>query len=687
LATAIDHAAARAWLASIRVRAELVRFLLLGGDPTTPVHEAGVELSGAWIAGALNLQGCERVRPVRAWQSRFDTAPILRSADCGDLILSGSAVPGLSGDGMRCRGRVFLRGQFHSSGSIRLLGVAVAGPIDLHGAALHPSQGEALNLDGAIAAGGLFLNRGFNARGEVRLLAARVTGDFDCSGGNFRNPHGDALTCERANIAGNLYLNRGFRSEGVVSLVGAQVAGTLAANDARLINPASVALWGDRARIDGDVDLSRNFGAHGRIVLRGIRIGGTLTCSGAILLCERGPALILDHSRIGINLTLDQGFKVYGEVILIGAHIGSSMQCGAAEFIRPNGDALSCDGATFGGDVFFRDDFKSTGAVRLLGAKIAGDLDCNGGSFANPGGYALNCERARIDGGLFLRGLKLVEGAISLASATATSLVDDDRSQAGANMAPPPWYLGLDGFTYQRISDAPTDARSRIAWLRSQIPEHLTTDFRPQPWEQCIKVLREMGHPEEARRVAMAKEWLILGNAWRRWLINCPTWRSPLWAAKLVLMTIYGLLTGFGHRPLRTVAAMLLVWLGCAHLYGLAADLGVLAPTTPLIHLHTQADGTPLATACKPIWTACPAPPMPREYTTFNAHLYSLDLLLPLVDLQQNADWAPMVDAAKPFWALASGYPIRALMWFEILFGWAASLLLAAVLSGLAKKD
>jgi len=26
-------------------------------------------------------------------------------------------------------------------------------------------------------------------------------------------------------------------------------------------------------------------------------------------------------------------------------------------------------------------------------------------------------------------------------------------------------------------------------------------------------------------------------------------------------------------------------------------------------------------------------------------------------------------------------------MWFEILFGWVASLLLAAVLSGLAKKD
>lgn len=38
-----------------RVRAEFVRFLLLGEDEETPVHESGVHLEGAWFEEALKL--------------------------------------------------------------------------------------------------------------------------------------------------------------------------------------------------------------------------------------------------------------------------------------------------------------------------------------------------------------------------------------------------------------------------------------------------------------------------------------------------------------------------------------------------------------------------------------------------------------------------------------------------------
>ena len=79
----------------------------------------------------------------------------------------------------------------------------------------------------------------------------------------------------------------------------------------------------------------------------------------------------------------------------------------------------------------------------------------------------------------------------------------------------------------------------------------------------------------------------------------------------------------------------------------------------------------------------CPTPP---DYSTPQPLAYSLDLILPLVDLQQDADWAPIVINANGnqlFW----GYALRALMWFEILFGWTASLMLVAVLGRLVEKD
>jgi hypothetical protein len=62
-------------------------------------------------------------------------------------------------------------------------------------------------------------------------------------------------------------------------------------------------------------------------------------------------------------------------------------------------------------------------------------------------------------------------------------------------------------------------------------------------------------------------------------------------------------------------------------------------------------------------------------------------VILPLVNLQQEADWAPIVmkdDGKTNIW---QGHVFRAVMWFEILFGWAMSLLLVAVLGNLVKKD
>ena len=87
-------------------------------------------------------------------------------------------------------------------------------------------------------------------------------------------------------------------------------------------------------------------------------------------------------------------------------------------------------------------------------------------------------------------------------------------------------------------------------------------------------------------------------------------------------------------------------------------------------------------------WPQCAG--LPSEYTTFNPLVYSLDLILPLVDLGQEEAWAPaatytdVTGTVRPLWG---GMAIRLLMWFEILFGWFASLMFVAIVSRLVEKD
>lgn len=137
----------------------------------------------------------------------------------------------------------------------------------------------------------------------------------------------------------------------------------------------------------------------------------------------------------------------------------------------------------------------------------------------------------------------------------------------------------------------------------------------------------------------------------------------------------------------------------------------VLPPNTPLIFQKTEypccfldndvTKAEKIKPACsklppiqKPVqgagnWYLCEK--LRAEYTGFSPFAYSLDLILPVVDLQQENDWSAMIptpDKTSAVWTWSPNweYAIRFLMWFEILFGWVASLLLVAVVSGLTKR-
>ncbi|PTS75302.1 hypothetical protein DBR17_16025 [Sphingomonas sp. HMWF008] len=224
----------------------------------------------------------------------------------------------------------------------------------------------------------------------------------------------------------------------------------------------------------------------------------------------------------------------------------------------------------------------------------------------------------------------------------------------------------------------------RIDWLKLQHDNELTKDFAPQPWEQLISVLRAMGHPGEAAEVAIAKQDQLRAARWtQKWKLRNYINGGLHW--------LYGLLASYGHRPLRIVYWLIAVFAIFSLAFYAGRLGGYYGPTSPLIHASPAFDmcGAPGETdakgKAKPFWTsaACPTPP---EYTTFQPFLYSLDLILPLVDLHQENDWAPLVvnPAGEILWW---GRALRWMMWFEILFGWVASLTLVAVLGRLVDKD
>ena len=602
------------------VRADLIRFLAIHGAEQDLVHEHGVQLYGAWIEDALDLEEAFLPNSLGLFCCCFAKPINLCAADLQkSLYLNGSSVKGITADRLKVQGGVFLKAmgehRFESDGEVRLLGASIGGNLECNGAKLHNPNRNSLHADGLQVQGGVFLSvagaHQFESDGEVRLLGASIGGDLFCSGAKLHNPDGNILSADGLQVQGGVFL--------------------------------SVA------------------GAH--------------------------------------------QFESDGEVRLLGASIGGDLSCNGAKLQNSSGDSLSADRLQVQGSVFLSVDgehrFESDGVVRLLGASIGGNLDCEGAKLNNPNGYSLNAGGLKVQGRVFL----CVEGQTPFESVGQVSFVgafvkssfifkgklpieqlDMGHAQVGIladDLAMWGKDAKLDGFRYDSIH-GDCSAQGRLDWLKKQVPadygeKNNPEQFKPQPWQQLISVMRNMGHDTAADDVAIARENHMrdIGKmsgfaAWLHW-----------W---------FGKLAGYGYKPLCLVGWMLGVWLAFSMVYFVAAYQGVFAPSNPLVfqnekfktcHLENSVDDKN--------WLTCGA--LYGEYTTFSPMAYSLDLILPLVDLGQEKDWGVYIDTPKDnalselfcHWSL--NHWVRILTWFEVLFGWMSSWLLVAVWTGLTNRD
>ncbi len=375
---------------------------------------------------------------------------------------------------------------------------------------------------------------------------------------------------------------------------------------------------------------------------------------------SRVPGLQGDRADITGGVFLSGGFTAEGEVRLLGAKIGGQLNCIGGAFRNAGGIALDGDGAEITGDVFLSGGFTAEGEVRLLGAKIGGDLACIGGTFVNAvaqeggggngaartnAGVALNLVAAKIDGTLWLgpsandKMTAVINGWLNLQGAHAHQVVDHpDFWPGGANSAlidgqkkdgkPTGRKLvaaiALDGFTYdQLVGQGKYDAETRLRWLARQPENHRIADFRPQPYEQLVKVLREMGHERDARIIAKARQDAERTARWHR---NWP--QKPFRAIGAQLERFFlGALAGYGYGSKRLIGMLLIIWLAGGLVYDAAERQGLMAPTSPIVFNDPK-----LTEACGGLgkrWTACEA--LPKEHTAFGEWFYSADVVTPIV--------------------------------------------------------
>ncbi|MFO1090041.1 MAG: hypothetical protein U1E46_10760 [Hyphomicrobiales bacterium] len=250
------------------VRAAFLRFLALGGDVDHRPHEKGVRISGAWISGLLDLEGCRIPRDLGLKDCRFDAAPVLRSAVIDSLFLDGSHLPGLQADRLEARGDMTLRAA-DVSGEVRLAGARIGGALILDGASIAQPGGLALVAEDLSARS--VEMRAANVRGGVDVGRSRIGADLDLAGATIENAGQVALDGEAVEADGDLVLRRAVIA-GEVKLASARLGGDLDLSGARLSNPGGEVVHLNRAVVRG-----------GFFLRDGAELDGALDLTGATL--------------------------------------------------------------------------------------------------------------------------------------------------------------------------------------------------------------------------------------------------------------------------------------------------------------------------------------------------------------------------------------------------------------------
>ncbi|WP_424990257.1 hypothetical protein [Fluviibacterium sp. S390] len=330
--------------------------------------------------------------------------------------------------------------------------------------------------------------------------------------------------------------------------------------------------------------------------------------------------------------------------------------------------------------------FRTLYPVVARGAKIGGQLGCSGGEFlGHP--LAISLEAAEIREAFFWRHVRNLWGTVDLTNASVGCLIDDPDSW------PSKGKLRLAGFTYGSFeSNTSTSYYDRLDWLERQYEPHLSDDFRPQPFEQLVKVLHATGREDEAKKVAIRKlnfqreadflrrnrkvtrlahQIRMTSHPLRLFVLKMKLDHERKWSIDNVAIflvagwswlvsTMFWAFAGYGYRPARCIIwSVFMIALGGWVFSGLY-DNGNIVNV-----VQNSANGASVYEANSP-----------RFYPT----AYAADVFIPFIDLRQASDWALLETPAEPI------RPYLLFYWGYILMGWIFTAIFGASVTGLVRK-
>jgi len=673
------------------IRGAFLRQLILSNDQK--IDPKGIQFRGAYISGAFDFSYCETHLPFMFTNSTFEEEIDFSDSKIRYLNLHASGIHSMNAQGLLCEGDIFLRNDFEAKGIVDFISAQIGGSLDCSNGKFTNENGDALNCNSAKIQGNVFLNGTFDAKGKVDFGSAQIGSSLICSNGKFTNENGDALNCNRANIQGIVFLDNAFESKGKVNFGSVQLGSSLICSNGKFTDENGDALNCNSAKIQGGVFLNATFDAKGKVNFGSAQIGSSLTCSNGKFTNENGDALNCHSAKIQGSVFLDAAFESKGKVSFGSTQIGSSLICSNGKFTDENGNALNCDKSIILGSVFLKDGFEAKGKVNFGSAQIGSNFECSNGKFTNENRDALNCHSAKIQGSVFLNNTFNVNGIVSfsfaqigktlffsnlniignfsLASAKVDTIKENEKFWAKDGFG----NLYLDGLEYNHLSGENLDSSSLKKWLK-KMPQ-----FKPQPYKQLAKVLRNMGHNRDADEIMIEYNNIITEKSDNKFIT--------------ILRQIYGKTAGYGYKPIRVLKTMALIWILCGTFFWAVSKVAVFAPSDPLVfqkkdfyECNVNTSGTPITSIFNwsdynstNNWVANTQ--LDGEYSTFSPYWYSLDILLPIVDLQMDKDWGQFV----PSDGVTLNHVTRWIVWFEILAGWIFSLILVAILSGLAKNE
>ena len=130
------------------IRAEIIRFLALGGDSEHPVHENGVMISGCYITGDLNLDNSENILPISITKSCFSSHFSIINSNVSEIILDGSSLNGFYGASSHFEASLSAKNGFTNKGEFDLVQSILDRDLDLQGSTLYNPDEICLNANG-----------------------------------------------------------------------------------------------------------------------------------------------------------------------------------------------------------------------------------------------------------------------------------------------------------------------------------------------------------------------------------------------------------------------------------------------------------------------------------------------------------------------------------------------------------